>query len=419
MNIRENLSVKLDIITLLVISIGVKSLIFILSIELTQRGISLPISEGFKDYAYFYTSRVQVFKEGFIPYRDFAYPYPPLFLYTLTFFSFLPYFWSMALPLVISDALIVVPVYLIAKQFSNRRIALMSSLLFIIAPINLAYIDYLWLNPSLSTFFLLVSTYLLLKERLKVSSITLAISILLKQTTFLAFPIILFFIRKRQSYRRIGEYLLIVASMVILFSIPYIFFDSRLYLYSLLRIPKNLWGVLPVNYYELGFPHPPTILTTDIYTYYWHDGRQITLTPLNAPATLALPLYLLSSFLFTSANPEWYSQIDLIFKIIFLITYGLLLYRAYHGDEDKLLTRHLLLSLLIPFTFLHVYKYYLAHLTPFLVLLIQKRRDIFAFVIFNFALLYIPRPLTSYLVLLLLIWLVRIHLTKKFMRILR
>jgi ABC-type Na+ efflux pump permease subunit len=63
--------------------------------------------------------------------------------------------------------------------------------------------------------------------------------------------------------------------------------------------------------------------------------------------------------------------------------------------------------LAILFTFNPVYKYYVAGITPFLSLLVQKRRDIIAFEVFNFALLAVPMLLTSYLLLLLLAGLLR------------
>ena len=109
-SLKSYLGIPRPLQILLVVGIIVKSLFFTLSIESTRTGFSLPISEAWKDYAYAYVPTVQAFKEGYLPYRDFFHAYPPLFLYALTLFSFLPYFWSMALPLVISDALTVVRV---------------------------------------------------------------------------------------------------------------------------------------------------------------------------------------------------------------------------------------------------------------------------------------------------------------------
>ena len=64
-------------------------------------------------------------------------------------------------------------------------------------------------------------------------------------------------------------------------------------------------------------------------------------------------------------------------------------------------------------TSIPVYRYYVAGITPFLSLLVKRRRDVIAFEAFNLALLAIPRLLTSYLLLLLFGWLLRPHLGKK------
>jgi len=122
--------------------------------------------------------------------------------------------------------------------------------------------------------------------------------------------------------------------------------------------------------------------------------------PLNAPASLPLPIFI---YLLPEMASDTYFKADIVIKIVLLIAYGLLLYRTHEKEvEDSVLVRYLLYSLLILFTFNPVYKYYAAGITPFLSLLVQKRRDIIAFEVFNFALLAIPRMLTSYLLLLLL-----------------
>ena len=137
----------------------VKLVVFILSIE-TSMSFSLPNIENWQDFSLAYVPAVNAFKTGFLPYVDFYYPYPPLFLYALTLFSYLPLAsWSVALPLVLADALTVIPVYLIAREFVNERYSLLISILFILAPTNLYYADYLWLNPSLTTLFLILSIY--------------------------------------------------------------------------------------------------------------------------------------------------------------------------------------------------------------------------------------------------------------------
>jgi len=404
-SLKSSLGIPQSLSILLVVSIIGKFLFFMLSIESIRTGFSLPISEAWKDYAYAYIPMVQAFKEGYLPYRDFFHAYPPLFLYALTLFSFLPYFWSMALPLAISDALTVVPVYLIGKRLLSERYAFIASLLFALAPINLFYVDYVWLNPPMATLFLMVSVYFLLAGRYDFSAFNLAISIGFKQTSLLALPIVLLFLAKKLSRKMASRYFLIVASVCFAFSIPYIFVEPRLYLYSIFRVPIGSWGELPENYFQLGFTNPPGSTTIDTATLDWYELKWMKYVPLNAPVSLFLPIFI---FLLPEMVPDIYLKADIMLKIVLLIAYGLLLYRTHEKEvENSVLVRFLLYSLLILFTFNPVYKYYVAGITPFLSLLAQKRRDIIAFEFFNFALPAIPRLLTSYLLLLLLAGLLR------------
>ena len=391
---------------LLVVSIIGKFLFFMLSIESVRTGFSLPISEAWKDYAYAYVPTVQAFKEGYLPYRDFFHAYPPLFLYALTLFSFLPYIWSMALPLVISDALTVMPVYLVGKRLLSERYAFITSLLFALAPINLFYVDYVRLNPPMATLFLMASIYFLLARRYDFSAFTLAISIGFKQTSLLALPLVLLFLAKKLSHKMALRYFVIIASVCFAFSIPYILVEPRLYLYSIFRVPISSWGELPENYFQLGFTNPPGSTTIDTATLDWYELKWMKYVPLNAPASLSLPIFI---FLLPETTSDMYFKVDVVLMIVLLAAYGLLLYKTRKKEqfEETALIKYLLYSLLVLFTFNPVYKYYVAGITPFLSLLVQKRRDIVAFEVFNFALLAIPRVLTSYLLLLLLAGLLR------------
>lgn len=107
-----------------------------------------------------------------------------------------------------------------------------------------------------------------------------------------------------------------------------------------------------------------------------------------------------------------YIMADPTQKFLLLMAYGILLYKTHMREQpqDRVLIEHVLYSLLILFTFNPVYKYYVAGITPFLALLGQGRRDLIAFGVFNVVLLAIPRLLTSYLLLLLLGWLLRFQL---------
>jgi len=398
---------------LLAVSIVVKFVLFLLSIE-SAMSFSIPFSEAWKDYAYAYVPTVQAFRSGFMPYRDFFHAYPPLFLYTLTLFSFLPYSWSIALPLVASDALTVVPVYLIGKHFLGERGAFVASLLFVFAPINLFYADYLWLNPPLTTFFLMLSLYFLLEERLDFAALTLAVSIGFKQTSLLALPIVLVYVAKKHSIVGALRYFLILASVCLAFSVPYILVDPTRYLFSVFRVPIRMWGQLPDNYFQLGFTNPPGSTTVGTTTLDWFQSKWTKYVPLQGGMTLSLPIFI---YLLPDMPADAYYQADLMLKILLFAGYGILLYRTCKEEpEDPGLNRYILYGLLVLFVFTPLYKYYVAGVTPFLSLLVHKRRDAVAFVLFNLALLSIPRLLISYLLLLILAWLLRDPVAETFKR---
>lgn len=395
---------------LLVTSFTVRFLFLVLGIERVRTGFSPPISGAWEDYIYAYIPMVQTFKSGNLPYRDFFHAYPPLFLYVLTLFSSLPYFWSMALPLAISDALTIIPAYLIGKRFLKERDAFIASLLFALAPINLFYVDFMWLNPPLTTLFLLTSVYLLLKNHHNLSAITLAISIGFKQTSLLVLPIMLFFVAKKCSRQHLLKYLLIILSICFAFSLPYLFLEPKRYLFSIFRVPIDAWGELPENYFQLGFTNPLGGGQMDTATLSWYMLKWLKYG-LTAPTNLALPLFV---FLIPENFSGLYSMAYSTLTLILLVAYGALLYMIHRRGEiqDEALIKYVLYGLLFLFTFNPVYKYYVAGITPFLALLSWNRKDLIIFEAFNIALLIIPRILTSYLLLILLGWLLRPQLDR-------
>jgi hypothetical protein len=61
-----------------------------------------------------------------------VYNYPPLFLYMISGFALLNYVWTSAIPLVLFDALTVIPLYLIARDYlfkGNAKLAFAVSLI--------------------------------------------------------------------------------------------------------------------------------------------------------------------------------------------------------------------------------------------------------------------------------------------------
>jgi predicted membrane-bound dolichyl-phosphate-mannose-protein mannosyltransferase len=279
-----------------------------------------------------------------------------------------------------------------------------------LAPINLSYVDYLWLNPPLTTLFLMLSIYLLLEERYDISAFSLALSIGFKQTSLFVFPIILFYVVKKLSRKKALRYFLIVVSICLAFSIPYIFAASKLYILSVLRLPLNwnLWGKLPDNYFQLSISLPPgqTIETVNTSTLGFYDLKAMKYAGLNSPISLFLPVFV---YLLPELSPNTYSIVSYAFTVLLVATYIILLYKTYKREQfsEKGLVRYTLYSLLIFFTLYPIYKYYVAGVTPQLSLFVNNKRNAIVFIAINFALLLVPRIFTSYMALLALIWLLR------------
>jgi len=408
---------RLNIRLLLIVvaaAVAVKFGVFGLSVG-TSTNLSLPNAENWQDFSLAYMPAAYAFRSGFLPYGDFFYPYPPLFLYLLTAFSYLPLpSWSGAIPLVAADALTVVPLYLIARRFSGESNALLASTLFILAPTNLYYADYLWLNPPLTTLFLLVSLCFLIEKRYDISALTLAVSIGFKQTALLALPVLLLVVWKGNRGRAGAmRYLLITASACLLVSLPYLFTSPGAYLASIFRVPTELWTAqLPSSYFQIGVGTgtPVSFNTLNWMTSKW----QLVASAINAPVSLGLPVFI---FIIPSGLAWVYGTYytDLLWFVL-IIGYLLLMRQVWKAPQitgtDAL--RYIIYALLFLFTIYPSYKYYAVGVVPFLVLLVRGKKDVLGFIAFSFSLLFVPRYLSSWVLLAALVWLIRLPILKRF-----
>jgi len=396
------------LIAIVATALAVKFAVFGLSVG-TSMTLSLPNAENWQDFSLAYMPAAAAFKSGFLPYNDFLYAYPPLFLYTQTVFSYLPLpSWSGAIPLVAADALTVVPVYLISRRFWGERNSVLVSVLFVLAPTNLYYVDYLWLNPSLTTLFLMLSIYLLMEGRYDLSALTLAASIGFKQTALFALPVILAITWKGQRGRSgAARYLLLVAFVCVLASLPYLVVSPGAYLASIFRVPTDMWDSgLPANYFQIGVGTGTAVSFNSLD---WLTSKWALLSAgVYSPVTLALPVFI---FFIPSAYSWIYSTspvLSIVWYLIIAVGFVLLLrdvWKRISIDQTDLL-RYVLCAMLLVFTFYPLYKYYVVGIVPILVLLARSRRDVVGFVAFSFVLMVVPRYFASWVLLIALVWLV-------------
>jgi hypothetical protein len=341
--------------------------------------------EAYTDYRDLYLKcLVNPFLSGENAYHlPIVYNYPPLFLYTLAVFALDTIAWSPAIALVLFDALTVIPIYLIARDYlfsGNSKAAFAVAMIWVFNPINLFYNDLMWLNPGPTTFFLMLGILLFLKQKWALSSIVLAISTGFKQTAVILFPVLLVIMWKTIGFTKKSiAFITLYVSSLIVISAPYIFNDTQGYLWSI---------QLPL----LGNPPGagPSSPTTFVYD-------------LSQPTRLTTFLGLIKIVNLQSLAVATYSYLNYVFAI----TYVVLLLHLYFTkrkltNSDYLV--YLMTALLLFFTFFGrgVYKYYFAGLTPLAVPLFSTKRRAIIFEAFSLILLFIPREVTPWMGLLLI-----------------
>lgn len=361
-----------------------------------------------------------------------VYNYPPLFLYTLSLFALEPLAWFPAVSLVLFDALTVVPIYLIAKEFlfsGNAKYAFAASLIWVFNPLNMFYNDLLWLNPGPTTFFLVLGIYLFLRQKWLYSSIVLAVSTGFKQTAVIVFPLLILFMLKTVGFtRKTIAFITLYISSLFLISSPYVFQIPRSYFWSLqLPIFGNPPGVgssYPSTFsYDLS---QPTRLTTffglvkyvnlqsfALESYHYLNyifiigylalilqvavglGNLPRLIEYYARQAILLFKYIASRILARTDLPPLSSMLRSIQRPNLSATVPL-------DGANSLL--YCFTALLLFFTFFGrgVYKYYFAGLTPFALPIFSTKKGAILFETFSIILLFIPREVTPWMALLLI-----------------
>ncbi len=128
---------------------------------------------------------------GDLPYRDFTYSYPPLFIYSL--FTFYEIGTKLAaLPIIVADALTAPLIYLMIKRTWSERLAVAASVVYIFSRFALVFEGISYLSEQPMLFFLLLSFVLLVGKKAKASAIALALGIMFKQDALFVLPVYVF-----------------------------------------------------------------------------------------------------------------------------------------------------------------------------------------------------------------------------------
>ncbi len=199
--------------------------------------------EMYRDYEGWYLEWVDLFKNGVFPYsEEYAhYSYGPLFILTLGMFNlFTTPIWSPAIPLFLSTIGTGYIVYLISKKTTeNEKYSIYSMIFYLINPFTIIYSSFLWLNPSIFTFFVILSFYFVLTQKYHLSMLFLGIGVLYKQFALFFFPILLLLLIHEKGEKRIKMimkyvfyYTMIFCFTLLLISLPFLITNFQSYIQS-------------------------------------------------------------------------------------------------------------------------------------------------------------------------------------------
>jgi len=184
-------------------------------------GYTIPYQfEGYSDYSFYYVHWGNNVLNGVLPYspefgyllmdgvvnENGLYIFPPLTAYLYGAGIFIetiigPGNWGIGLLLASFGYLTALPVYGIAKELSkNPRVGEIAALTYLLNPLVLYHIDYIWLNPSAFYFFFFAGFYALVKKKKHTATILIVTAALFKQTAwFLGIPLVIYLIMRARE----------------------------------------------------------------------------------------------------------------------------------------------------------------------------------------------------------------------------
>ena len=177
--------------------------------------------------------------QGESPYSRTEVTYPPLINYTEALVILLAgkgvfYF---KLPTIISEIILGFVIYKMSREYTNNeRLAYWTSALFLLNPwiyfqtIVFGHFD------SIPTLFMVLAIYLLIKERPKFSAVSLGIGIMYKIFPVVIFPIIVIYFIRQKRWQRMIEYIIIVAIVCVITSLPFLIISYEDFISKTLHI---------------------------------------------------------------------------------------------------------------------------------------------------------------------------------------
>jgi len=175
------------------------------------------------------------------PYLQESARYPPLFYYTEALMVFLAgdgvfYF---KLPIIIFEVILGFVIYKMSNEYThNERLAYWTSAIFLLDPLTYFQTAIFGHFDIIPTLFMVLAIYLLVKDRIKLSALSLGIGTMYKLFPIVLLPVIfLYFIRLRKNvWQLIIEYVAIVVIFCTAISLPYLILNYDGYMSVLLAV---------------------------------------------------------------------------------------------------------------------------------------------------------------------------------------
>lgn len=329
-------------------------------------GLDFEVVEAFSDFRYYYMNFVWAFVQGNLPYTEGLYMvgdsqvyiYPPLFLYILAAFYYLPSdrlfpdllimasnlgrdldFLRVGFAFVVFDFATCVMIYVTARRLTEHAaLPVVAMLLFALNPVALWWGDYLWLSTPIHTFFLVVGFYFMIQGKLRWAAIWVTVATMVKQTAALLLPVIVFLELRRGAKQALIS-LGIMIGIAVIFSLPYIVLYPLTYLNCVIR------GMSPYWFYD-ELPNPTHPIPVSVLAFYWPEPFKfiaISAVFQGIPWGICLGLFWLLASFIPDQPPRRYQE-----QLLLLVS---------------------LLSLAMHIFFARgIYKFYLIAMLPFLIL---------------------------------------------------
>jgi len=329
-------------------------------------GMDLEVVEAYSDFNFYYMNFVRAFVQGNLPYTEALYMiegsqtyiYPPLFVYILGAFYYIPSevlfpdiqitavllsraldFLRVGFAFIVFDLATCALMYAAARQLTeNRLISVVAMVAFALNPISLWWGNYLWLSTPIHTFFLVLGFYFIIRGNPRWAILWVTVATMVKQTAGLLIPLI-WFLEYRRGLKQLFISVGITACIGIVFSMPYLILYPATYIESITR------GMGPYGFYDV-LPHATHPLPVSILAFYWPEPFKFlvfTLVYHAIPWIIGLLFFWVVSYLIPEHPTSRYREQLLLIGLLLSLTAHIFMPRG-------------------------IYKFYLIALIPFLIL---------------------------------------------------